>query len=126
MTYAKLLGFGFILAAVLVVLKTVFFGYFTWEDTAALHYVYWGVAALLTPALVRRLGVITILEAMVVAVLWLVMEIIGDLIIAAPIAGWRVLVDSNFAIGYLIPPVIIFMFHKKRHVHVRKQLAAAK
>lgn len=126
MTYAKLFGFGFILAAVLVILKTVFFGYFTWENTAGLHYVYWLVAALLTPALVRRLGVITILEAMVVAVLWLIMEILGDLIIAAPVAGWRVLVDPNFAIGYLIPPLAIFMFHKKRHIHVRKQLVAAK
>ncbi|MBL8031626.1 MAG: hypothetical protein JNK33_04870 [Candidatus Doudnabacteria bacterium] len=126
MTYAKLFGFGFILVAVLVVLKTVFFGFFTWEETALLHYIYWGVAAVLTPALVRRLGVITILEAIVVAVLWLVMEIIGDAIVAAPIAGWRVLVDPNFAIGYLIPPLVIFMFHKKRHVHVRKQLAAAK
>lgn len=126
MTYAKLFGFGLTLAAVLVILKTVFFGFFTWEDTALLHYIYWGVAAVLTPALVRRLGVITILEAMVVAVLWLVMEVVGDVILAAPIAGWRVLVDSNFAVGYLIPPVTIFMFHKKRHVHVRKQLAAAK
>lgn len=126
MTYFKLLGFGFILAAVLVVLKTVFFGYFSWEDTIALHYVYWGVAALVTPALVRRLGVITILEAIVVAVLWFIMQLIGDLIIAAPIAGWRVLLDVDFAMGYLIPPIVIFLFHKKRHVHVRKQLAVAK
>lgn len=123
MTYAKLFGFGLLLALVLVVLKTIFFGWFTWSETSILHLIYWGAGFVLTPALVRRLGVITILEAIIVMILWLILQVIADVIIAIPIVGWRVMIDGYFAVGYLVPPAAIFLFHKKRHVHRRKELS---
>ncbi len=123
MTYKKLFGFGILLAAVLVILKIVLFGYFTWAGSFDLHVVYWLIVWVLTTALVRRLGFITMLEAVVVMVLWLLLELIGDGAVATPMVGWRVLIDPSFALGYLFIPLAIFLFHKKRHVERRQQLA---
>lgn len=123
MTYKKLFGFGLLLTAVLVILKIIFFGYFTWTESFNSHVLYWLVVWVLSTALVRRLGVITMLEAVVVMVLWLILELIGDSAIAGPLVGWRILIDPNFALGYLFMPLAIFLFHKKRHVVRREQMA---
>lgn len=123
MTYKKLFGFGILLTTVLVILKIIFFGYFTWAGSIQLHILYWLVVWILAIALVRRLGFITMLEAVVVMVLWLIIQLIGDGAVATPMLGWRVLVDPSFALGYLFMPLAIFLFHKKRHVERRQQAA---
>jgi hypothetical protein len=124
MTYLKLFGFGVGLAVVLVVTKILFYGWFAWADNVTLHFVYWLLVVVLTAALVRRLGLITVLEAVVVFVLWLLLELIGDIAVAGPVVGFRVLVDSNFAVGYLLLVGSVLLFHKKRHVHRRRELLA--
>lgn len=123
MTYTKLFGFGILLAGVLVVLRIIFSGYFTWADSFQLHVVYWLVVWVLATALVRRLSVITMLEAVVALVLWLIFMILFDVAIAGPVIGWGVLIDPNFALGYLFMPLAVILFHKKRHVARREQLA---
>lgn len=123
MTYKKLFGFGILLTTVLVILKVIFFGYFTWSGSFDLHIVYWLVVWVLSTALVRRLGTITMLEAVVVMVLWLILQLIGDGAVATPVLGWKVLIDPSFALGYFFMPLAIFLFHKKRHVERRQQLA---
>lgn len=125
MTYTKLFGYGLFLVAVLVFLKIVFFSFFTWGDTTSLHFFYWGCIAVLVAALVRRLGVITLLEALVVTVLWILFAIIADVALSGPLAGWGVLADPDFAIGYLVLIFAVMAFHKKRHVH-RRQLMVKK
>ena len=107
---------------VLVLVKTIFFGWFAWPDSLALHLFYWVLVAVLSVALVRRLGVITLLESLIVVVLWLVLELLGDMAVTGPVAGFGVLVDANFAVGYIVLVSSILLFHKKRHVHRRKEL----
>lgn len=122
MTYTKLFGFGFLLACVLVLVKTIFFGWFAWADSLMLHILYWLLVAVLSVALVRRLGVITLLEGLVVVVVWFCLELMGDIIITGPIAGFGVLVDANFAVGYVVLVGSMLLFHKKRHIHRRRGL----
>lgn len=123
MTYTKLFGFGLILMSVLVLVKTIFFGWFAWSDSLGLHLFYWVLVGVLSVALVRRLGVITLLESLIVVVLWLFFELLGDILVAGPVAGFGVLVDANFAVGYVVLVASMLLFHKKRHVHRRRELA---
>lgn len=125
MTYTKLFGFGLIYAAVLVSLKTWFYGSFTWADSFGLHAVYWAVVVVGATALVRRLGVITVIEAVVVMALWFIFELIGDVAVSGPVSGWGVLIDGNFLFGYFLLFMSVLLFHKKRHVQKRRQQAAA-
>ncbi len=123
MTYTKLFGFGLILMTSLVLVKTIFFGWFAWTDSLALHVFYWAFVAVLSVALIRRLGVITLLESLVVVILWLVFELVGDILVTGPVVGFGVLVDANFAVGYVVLVSSMLLFHKKRHVHRRRELA---
>lgn len=124
MTYSKLLGYGLLLAAFLVFLKTLFFGSFAWNGALGLHLFYWILVVVVTTALVRRLGVITLLEAVLVLVVWLFLELLGDALFAGPIAGYSVFTDPSMLFGYALLPISIILFHKKRHVQRRKDSSA--
>lgn len=124
MTYTKLFGFGLILTVVLVIVKTILFGWFAWADSLMLHLFYWILVDVLSVALVRRLGVITLLESLIVVVLWLFLELMGDILVSGPVAGFAVLVDANFAVGYVVLVAGMLLFHKKRHVQRRRDLGA--
>jgi hypothetical protein len=124
MTYAKLLGFGGLLTGVLLMFKALFYARFDWSGSFVLHLFYLGLVVVLAAALVRRLGVITMLEALVVAILWFVMDLLATGLIAAPLAGWKMLIDLYIILGLLFVPLSVIAFHKKRHIERRKELAA--
>lgn len=124
MTFTKLIGFGILLAVVMSAVKVFFYQSFNWDDSTVVHYVFWLIAASFSVALIRRLGVITFLEAIVVCSLWIFFQLIVDLAVTASITGYRIFISPAFLIGYLIVIVAMFVFHKKRHVHIRKEMRA--
>jgi hypothetical protein len=58
-------------------------------------------------------------------VLWLFLELVCDVAIAGPLAGFGVLIDVRFLFGYFLLLMSVLLFHKKRHVHKRRELAGA-
>ncbi len=123
MTYAKLLGFGGVLIITLLVLKIVLIGLFAWEGSILLPLLFWLLVGALAVAAARRLGVITMLEAVVVICFWLLVQLILDVLIAGPVLGFGIFLDPDLAIGYLVFALSILFFHKKRHVLRRDELA---
>jgi hypothetical protein len=66
------------------------------------------------------------LEAIVVSALWLLLQLIVDVIVTGPIVGYGIFIKPSFLMGYFIIVVAMFLFHKKRHIHIRKQLREGK
>lgn len=123
MTYAKLVGYGLLLGLGLTCVKAVFFTLAVWETAFASHVVLWVLVVLAAIAAVQQLGYITVLEALVVLVVWLIFHLIFDLLIAGPLAGYAIFIDPGMAVAYVLFASSIIFFHRKKHVQRRKQLA---
>lgn len=125
MTFSKILGFGLLLGIIMSAVKIFFYQSFNWEEGTTVHYIFWLLAACISVALIRRLGIISFLEAIVVSGVWIFMHVLIDLLITASVVGIRVFIDIPFLIGYFIIIVAMFIFHKKRHVHIRREMKQA-
>ena len=84
-------------------------------------YIYFILVMAVAAALVRRLGVINFLEAIMVLVLWLSMDLLLDLLITAFVLGLSMFGWWQLWAGYFFMVFVIFFFHKKRHVHIRHE-----
>lgn len=89
-------------------------------DNVILVYVMWLLVALISIACARRLGIISYLEAIFVLGVWLLFELFLDLLLISSLAGNEVYHHLYLWISYLVMMVVVFLFHKKRHVEVRK------
>ena len=102
-------------------------GYFKFAWFAGLgavgDYVYFLLIAAIAAALVRRLGVINFLEAIMVLVLWFVLDALLDLLVTAFALGLGMFARWQLWAGYFFMMFAIFFFHKKRHIHVRHEQA---
>ncbi len=96
------------------------FGWFGGMGGAG-DYVYFLLVMAVAVALVRRLGVINFLEAIMVLVLWLSMDLLLDLLITAFVLGLSMFGWWQLWAGYFFMVFGIFFFHKKRHVHIRHE-----
>lgn len=122
MTYAKLFGYGLMLALVIVCIKSICYSLTVWDTSFVLHCVFWLLVIGSTVVAVRKLGAITVLESLVVLVLWLIFHVLFDLIFTGVLVGYSILVDPNMAVEYVLFAAVIIIFHNKRHVVRRKEL----
>lgn len=83
------------------------------------------VTSLITIACCRRLGDISYLEAVMVALVWLFSRMFLDLLITAQALGGQIYKTPLLWISYFAIFASIFFFHKKRHVGIRKVLKAS-
>jgi hypothetical protein len=123
MTIKKFFGFAILLWFFLAVVKVVFIKILD-LDSRALEYVYWLLMAMFSIALARRLGAISFLEAMLVATFWFLVNVILDFLVTSIAVGFLILSRWEVWVGYAVMLVSIFFFHKKRHIVIRKELAA--
>lgn len=72
----------------------------------------------------RKLGVINYLEAMLVAGVWTFFSLFFEFFIIVSLYGFSLHKRWEFWVGYLAVALSIFIFHKKRHVVIRKELVA--
>ena len=126
MTFKKLLQFGFMLAIFEVAIKILFYRSFDWGSVTLPHYLFWGISIIFGIAFIRRMGVITYLEALVVCGVWIFIWLVLDLFTAAGLLGYGIFLDFAFLLNYLFVILAMFMFHNKRHVETRRQLAQQK
>jgi hypothetical protein len=121
-TIKKFFLFLFLQLAILLAVKLVLFKVFNSTGGAA-EYFYWSVLALVGIAMVRRLGILNYLEAAFVAVVWFVFNVFFDLLIASRFLGLRMFGQWQLWAGYLIFMLSVFLFHRKRHVEIRREQA---
>ncbi len=99
-----------------------FDGYFGQGSFA--FYLYFFLVAFVSLVLVRRFGVISYFEAIFVCIFWLGFDLFLDLIITSGILGTRIFLAWELWVGYLVMVAVVFLLHKKRHIHIRKELHA--
>lgn len=93
-------------------------------DSVYILIVFWLSVALITIACVRRVGVMNYLEAMLIMGFWLFFSLLIENITLAVLLGNDIYREPALWISYLVMILSIFLFHKKRHVEIRKIQAA--
>ncbi len=108
-----------IVQVLLMITKIIFFKYLNLEFLPILI-LYYVVLAAVCIAIVRRLGALNYFEAILLTIIWLVLNILLDLLITQAIINKGVFGNGHFWISYLVMPIVLFIFHKKVHVEARK------
>lgn len=81
---------------------------------------FWLIIALIAIASCRRFGVINYLESFVIIVAWLVVTLLTDVIFLTPFTGFGIYYHLYLWVSYLVVSVAVFVFHKKRHIEIRR------
>lgn len=109
---------------ILALLKAWFFNSQIFANPGFQQTVYWILTAVITAALVRRFGHISFLEAFIVAVVWTLGNLLLDLILLSPYTGLSIFSAAEYWWGFLIMAAAIMVFHKKRHIQIRREMHA--
>lgn len=125
MTFGKLFALGFILVVLLSAVR-ISFDSFLNLDSRVIYYLMLVLMAVIAIATVRRLGVISYLEAMSVIGLWIVMLIAFDFLVTSFALGLKMFGQLDTWRGYLVVALAILLVHKKRHVEIRREMAKPK
>jgi len=124
MTLTKFVLLTFLQWLFLLILKLAHFKYAWFGSMGGLgDYVFFLLVMVIAAALVRRIGVINFLEAIMLLVLWFVMDALLDLLITAFVLGIGMFSWWQLWAGYALMMLTVFFFHKKRHVHLRHEQA---
>ncbi len=110
-----------IVQVLLMITKVIFFRFLN-TDLLPILILYYFILAVISIAVVRRLGVLNYFEGILVTIIWLVLNILIDLLITQAIIDNGVFSNVHFWISYLVLPLTVLIFHKKAHVETRKAL----
>ena len=122
MTIRSFFGYTLLQLVILMLLKIWFFNSAILDNAGLQTIIYWGLTMVAAAAFVRRLGVINYLEAIFIAIAWTLLDIFFDLIVTSLYLKVGVSVFSQISlwVGYFILALVVFLFHKKRHIAIRK------
>ncbi len=110
-----------IVQVLLMITKVIFFRFLN-TDLLPILILYYLILAAISIAIVRRMGVLNYFEGILVTIIWLVLNILIDLLITQAIIDNGVFSNGHFWISYLVLPLAVLIFHKKAHVETRKAL----
>jgi len=119
MTPGKFVIFTLIAVALTTLVKVVFITAFN-IDSLYIVYFMWLVIAAISIGCSRRLGVLNYLEAILACGVWVVLGLVADLLIVSSIAGTDIYKHAYLWISYAVVALSVFLFHKKRHVEIRR------
>jgi hypothetical protein len=123
MTLKRFFGFLPLQWIFFAVLKIVFFKYLNWDNSGAQYLTYWVLIIIVAVALARRLGVINYLEAILASAVWFGFDVFFDLLFTSGFIGLGIFSKWQYWVGNLVMSLAVFLFHKKRHVEIRKEMA---
>lgn len=106
--------------------KVWLFGYPVFANFGTQQVFFWVLTVIITVAFVRRFGPITLFESAIVMFFWTLAGLFLDLILTSKFTGLGIFSTQAFWDSYGVMIAAVFVFHKKRHIHVRKRLHAAK
>jgi hypothetical protein len=124
MTFKKIFLLAFILWAFLVLLKVWFFNHTIFENPGTQQIVFWIIVAIVTAALIRRLGVMHYIECFFVSGVWVFTTLLADLFITSQVTSYNIFSKVSYWVSFFVIAFSAFLFHKKRHVQIRKEQAA--
>jgi hypothetical protein len=123
MTFGKFFGLGFVLAILAAAIKVFYFQALN-PDSVGVMYVLGVFLVIITIACVRRLGVINYLEAFLTAGMWFLFQLFFDFLITTQVVGLKFYTRYSTWIAYALVVLTVILFHKKRHIQIRKEHAA--
>jgi hypothetical protein len=115
----------FLQGLILTCLKVLFFKYFNYSDPNS-QVVFIAITIVPMVILVRALGIMSFIEAFLISIFWVLLGLLLDVLFTSSFIGASVFSQGVLWSGYIVIVVVVFVFHKKRHVHVRNQLIARK
>jgi hypothetical protein len=120
MSFKRIMVLGIIIWLLILVVKYFFLDVTgissTWQS-----WVYYLLVIFLAASVSRRLGVINILEAFFVGLVWLVVILLLDSFIAQRFMESGIFRTGHYWWSYLAILLSVFFLHKKRHVQIRKE-----
>ena len=120
---AKRFWLSFLFAwVVLALVKVWFFNNPIFSNAGFQQIVFWALTGIIGIAIVRRFGIISFFEALFIIFIWTVGFFLLDFFIISNYTGAKIFSGTEYWFGMLIMDVSIFIFHKKRHLAVRKHL----
>lgn len=109
-----------VLVLVLLMLAKVIFFKLLNLDLWPILILYYLVIAAVPIAVVRRIGTLNYFEIFLLTIIWLVFDILVDLLITQAIIANGVFSNGHFWLSYLVLPIVVILFHKKVHVEAKK------
>lgn len=122
MTIKNLFLYSFLQWLFFSFLKLWFFKYEILSNAGWQNVLYWFLCAVITAAIIRRFGVINYLEAIFLIIVWILGNLFMDLLLLSAYIGLGIFSSVVYWIGHGILALSALLFHKKRHIHVRKLL----
>jgi hypothetical protein len=124
MTPKKFIIFFVLQLVLFIFIKVWLFNNLILENPFSQNLFFWALVCFVTTALIRRFGVITYFEAFTIITVWVLVDAFFDLIITSSFTGLGLFAQWSYWVGYLVMLISIVFFHKKRHIHLRKELHA--
>jgi hypothetical protein len=124
MTIFKFFGFFFLQWIIFSFAKIWLINTEVFANPTFQNIVYYFIIFLITTALFRRFGVITYIETVFALVFWVFVGLFFDLIITSNYTGLSLFKSSTYWIGLAVLIISALLFHKKRHIQIRKELHA--
>jgi len=122
MTIKNLFLYSFLQWIFFSLLKIWVFNYEILSNAGWQNILFWLLSAVIAAAVVRRFGIINYLEAMFLIIVWILGDLLLDLMILSIYTGLGIFSSIEYWVGFGILALSVFLFHKKRHIHVRKLL----
>lgn len=122
MTIASLLLGTTISQILFVITKVVFLNQLN-IDNLGVHIVFQVILAIITIAVVRRMGTLNYIESFFLTAVWFFTLLIVDFIVTATLIGRDMYTTWPYWISYIVILLSLILFHKKLHVQARKHNA---
>ena len=84
------------------------------------QFFYCAVIVILAALLIRTVGVMNYLEAIFIAVVWLVLDFVVDALVTYPLSGIGIFSSALLWVGYSFMMLSVIVFHQKRHIAIRR------
>jgi hypothetical protein len=124
MNVKKFFGFFFLQWLIFAFVKVWLLNGQIFSSTNIQNWVYYFIIAVVTVALFRRFGIITYIEAGFALVFYTFGTLFLDLVITSNYTSLSLFKSVTYWIGYVVMILAAMIFHKKRHVYLRRELHA--
>ena len=124
MTAKKFLLFLILQWVIFTFVKVWLFNTQVFASATLQNWFFWAIIAFVSVIFVRRFGIISYFECIFLLIMWVVVDLFLDLLITSSYTGLGIFKVSEYWFGYLAMILAVMIFHKKRHIAVRKELHA--
>lgn len=114
LTHGRLFGYGLVAAIFLAVWLVLY----VWVSSDSVRYdefFYWAGLIPVTISLSRKLGGISFLEAVIVALVWLLLIVVLSAVLLGPLLGFSTTFGLQQLVGMLLVPLTVLAVFRRKH-----------